>query len=252
MVWSLKCLLSYSVSVHFRWWWWFFPWHGFWFSGVTRSGGQCGHLYLSSNAGNGVAKLNEVPTKKNVVTLDGAFSALTKSLYLVQMGRCLFTEICWRNGFKTGSLRSSRRRLEIILGNSWHRYFPVLCLWLLGRPFCGSFLCVFPWFRKCSPCSFVGSQACFVLWQLLLAATTFEALVRILPGRNQNYQCWMILAPKLETNWVCFGHCVQALLALRNAMKEGFLMLLALLPTEQCMLRNLIGYFASCHLQMGI
>ena len=61
------------------------------------------------------------------------------------------------------------------------------------------------------------------LWQLLLAAPTFEALVRILPGRNQKYQCWMILAPQMETNCACFGHGPQALLlALRNAMKQGF------------------------------
>ena len=78
-------------------------------------------------------------------------------------------------------------------------------------------LMIFPWFGKCCFFSLVGNQACFVLWQLLLAAPTFEALVRILPGRNPKYQCWMILAPQMETNCVCFGHGPQALLlALQN------------------------------------
>ena len=243
---SLKCWLSYSVSVDFRWRWWFFPWHGFWFSAITGSSGQCGHLYLSSNAENGVAKLNEVPTEKTLWPLIGFFPHW----------RCSCIWYRW-DGFKTGSLRSSRTRLEIIqlysfTCNSWHylanRLF--MCSWV---PFRRLFLWFFPWFGKCLLFSLVGNQACFVLWQLLLAAPTFEALVRILPGRNQKYQCWMILAPQMETNCVCFGHGPQALLlALRNAMKQGFLMLRALLPTEPCMLRNPIGYFASCHLQMGI
>ena len=48
----------------------------------------------------------------------------------------------------------------------------------------------------------MGSQACFVLWQLLLAATTFEALVRILPGRNQKLS--MLDDPRSENgNKLC-------------------------------------------------
>jgi len=45
---------------------------------------------------------------------------------------------------------------------------------------------IFPWFGKCSFFSLVGNQAFFVLWQLLLAAPTFEALVKIFGAEIQN------------------------------------------------------------------
>ena len=124
-----------------------------------------------------------LPTKKTLWPLMGVFPHW----------RCSCIWYKW-DGFKTGSLRSSRSRFEVIqlyvyivitdTCNSWH-YLAIrlfMCSWV---PFCRLFLWFFPWFGKCSFFFFSGQPGIFRVVAAVACCTHFWGWSRFLGQKSK-------------------------------------------------------------------